>query len=48
MNVVKSGVILKSDLLTLKELELTDVTRKYIDWLNDSEINKYLETRFQY
>jgi len=38
--------ILKSDELILKELTFSDVTPKYIDWLNDFEVNKCLESRF--
>jgi RimJ/RimL family protein N-acetyltransferase len=37
---------LKSDVLILKELESNDVTQQYVDWLNDSEVNKYLESRY--
>ena len=40
--------ILESDGLILKELTSKDVTQQYVEWLNDSEINKYLESRFQY
>ncbi len=29
----------------LRELTLADVTEEYCDWLNDPEVNKYLETR---
>jgi RimJ/RimL family protein N-acetyltransferase len=38
--------ILKSDELILKELTSNDVTQQYIEWLNDFEVNKYLESRF--
>ncbi len=38
--------ILKSDELILKELTSSDVTQQYIEWLNDFEVNKYLESRF--
>ncbi len=30
----------------LRELIDIDVTQKYVDWLNDREINQYLESRF--
>ena len=33
------------DNLTLKNFTPKDVTQDYINWLNDSEINKYLEVR---
>ena len=38
--------ILRSDELILKELTSIDVTQQYIEWLNDFEVNKYLESRF--
>ena len=40
-----NNVVLKSKILCLKELELNDVTQQYVDWLNDVEINRYLESR---
>lgn len=30
----------------LRKISETDVNEKYLGWLNDSEINKYLETRW--
>jgi RimJ/RimL family protein N-acetyltransferase len=45
MNITTKS-ILKSDILILKELESNDVTQTYIDWLNDFEVNKYLESRY--
>lgn len=33
--------------LVLRTLEAPDVTAKYIDWLNDPDVNQYLETRFE-
>ena len=26
---------------------MDDISKKYIEWLNDKEVNQYLETRFQ-
>jgi RimJ/RimL family protein N-acetyltransferase len=43
---ITTKIILKSDILVLQELESSDVTRTYIDWLNDFEVNKYLESRY--
>ena len=37
--------ILKLDELILKELTSSDVTQQYVEWLNDFEVNKYLESR---
>ena len=39
-------VSLESDRLQLRELASTDVTNNYVSWLNDAEINQYLESRF--
>lgn len=32
---------------TFRILKIEDVSDRYISWLNDSDINKFLETRFQ-
>ncbi len=37
--------MIKSKKLYLKKLTKSDVNIKYINWLNDKEINKYLEAR---
>jgi [ribosomal protein S5]-alanine N-acetyltransferase len=39
---------LQSEELILKEFSCADITMDYINWLNDKEINKYLESRFIY
>ena len=31
--------------LTLRPLQASDATQAYADWLNDPEVNRYLETR---
>ena len=36
---------IKTKNLILRELSLADVTDRYVGWLNDEEVNKYLETR---
>ncbi|MFT6834347.1 MAG: ribosomal-protein-alanine N-acetyltransferase [Francisellaceae bacterium] len=33
-------------LIYLKELEIDDVTNEYVNWLNDKDVNQFLETRF--
>ena len=33
------------DRIYLRELSVSDATEKYCSWLNDPEVNKYLETR---
>jgi len=43
-----SSIKIKSNLLILNELSCDDITQEYINWLNDPEVNKYLELRFVY
>lgn len=38
-------IVLETPRLYLRPLQLDDVTQKYVDWLNDTDVNKYLETR---
>lgn len=38
---------IETERLVLKPLQLTDATQMYADWLNDPEVNQYLETRYQ-
>jgi RimJ/RimL family protein N-acetyltransferase len=33
--------------ITLRPLEEQDCTKRYADWLNDPEVNRYLETRYK-
>jgi RimJ/RimL family protein N-acetyltransferase/methionyl-tRNA formyltransferase len=33
--------------VTLRTLTLADCNERYLDWLNDPDVNRYLETRFQ-
>lgn len=42
-------IISNSDLkdIYLQEISIEDVNSTYVDWLNDPEVNQYLETRFQ-
>jgi len=39
--------IIESERLLLKSLQVSDATQAYADWLNDPEVNQYLETRHQ-
>ncbi|KLV47112.1 hypothetical protein SH16_00835 [Aeromonas caviae] len=32
--------------ITIRNLTVSDVTETYCNWLNDTEVNKYLESRF--
>ena len=43
---INNPIILESNMLILKELRLNNVTKEYVGWLNDVEVNKYLESRF--
>jgi len=36
---------IKASRLYLRPLLESDATQRYVDWLNDSEVNQYLETR---
>ena len=38
--------IIKTPILIIKPLQVDDISNNYIEWLNDVEVNKYLETRF--
>ena len=35
---------IESDRLFFKGVEVTDVTQKYVDWMNDPEVSQYMET----
>lgn len=37
---------LSGGVCTLRQVEMTDCTLAYVDWLNDPEVNKYLETKW--
>ena len=39
-------MMLKTQRLLLRGLEITDLNEKYLQWLNNPDINQYLETRF--
>ncbi len=43
---IMSSISLKSNRLLFKELDAGCVSTKYVDWMNDVEINKNLESRF--
>ena len=38
--------MLKSPRLLFRALQSSDLNGTYLDWLNDSAVNRYLETRF--
>lgn len=39
-------IILESDKFYLRNISLNDCNENYLSWMNDSNINKYLESRF--
>lgn len=36
---------IETNRLYLRDLTVSDVNKKYVDWMNDPEVNRYLETR---
>ena len=38
--------VLEGDIISLRQISLQDCTNKYVEWLNDPEVNQYLETRW--
>jgi len=43
----KESIRLESDQLLLRTVTLSDCSPRYLQWLNDPMVNRYLETRFQ-
>ena len=43
----KTKLKIQGDRIYLREVELSDVNQTYVDWLNDREVNQFLETRFE-
>lgn len=39
-------MVLETPRILLRPLTVADATQAYADWLNDPEVNRYLETRF--
>ena len=44
-SIYKKKILLKGKKIYLKTLECKDYSLRYKNWLNDKEINKYLEIR---
>lgn len=42
----KSGIRLEGNKIYLRQLDLSDCTDTYVSWLNDTEVNQYLETKW--
>lgn len=47
-NSIKSRVTLETKRLSLVPLSLSHASQCYVNWLNDKEVNKYLETKNGY
>ena len=43
----KRGVFIEGERIYLREIRLSDANKNYRDWMNDPEINQYLESRFE-
>lgn len=43
----KTNIRINSDRIYLRKVELSDVDQKYVDWLNDLDVNQFLETRHE-
>ncbi|HXG87654.1 MAG TPA: GNAT family protein [Vicinamibacterales bacterium] len=44
---VEYGHFIEGERIYLREVQLSDVTDRYYQWINDAEVNQYLETRFR-
>ncbi|RJP27599.1 MAG: N-acetyltransferase [Candidatus Omnitrophota bacterium] len=40
------NLFIKGEKIFLREVDFTDVNEQYLRWMNDREINQYLESRF--
>ena len=40
-------MVLVSDKIHLRSINLEDVNDTYVDWMKDAEVNQYMETRFR-
>ena len=43
----KTNIKIDGDRIYLCEIRLSDVNQTYVNWLNDPEVNQYLETRHE-
>lgn len=46
MKMLEKEIRLRGEKISLRPVALADVTETYCGWLNDPEVNRYLETRF--
>ena len=45
INLENKSIKIEGNKIYLKDLDEKNATQEYCDWLNDSEVNKYLETK---
>lgn len=45
-NISHNSPLLESDRIQLRQLQISDVTDKYCKWMNDPEVNQYMDSRF--
>lgn len=43
----EKNIKIHSDRIYLREVTLDDVNQTYVNWLNDPEVNQFLETRYE-
>jgi len=43
----KTNIRINGDRIYLRKVELSDVDQEYVDWLNDPDVNQFLETRHE-
>ena len=43
----KNNMLLVSDKIQLRSVNLEDVNNTYVGWMKDTEVNQYMETRFR-
>ncbi len=46
MKAVNAKLVLEGERIFLRPVTIDDVSLRYCSWLNDPEVNRYLETRF--
>ncbi len=40
-------ILIEGKIIILRELALTEINTNYLRWMNDKEVNRYLESRFK-
>lgn len=47
MKNILNKAIIENKRIYLRKLTLSDINQRYLSWMNDKRVNKYLESRFQ-